>query len=53
MDIKNQADFSNFSFKSKYYDDLNKYVVGKMKDKTGGIANEEIVGLKPTIYSFW
>ena len=49
---KSIFDFSNFSFTSKYYDDLNKYVVGKMKDKTGGIANEEIVELKPKIYSF-
>lgn len=49
---KSIFDFSNLSFTSKYYDDLNKYVVGKMKDKTGGIANEEIVELKPKIYSF-
>ena len=48
---KSIFDFSNLSFTSKYYDDLNKYVVGKMKDKTGGIANEEIVELKPKIYS--
>ena len=31
-------DFSNYSNKSKFYDDLNKLVTGKMKDETGGIA---------------
>ena len=41
--------FSNYSTKSKYYDDSNKIVMGKMKDE---IAIEEFVGLKPKIYSF-
>ena len=36
----------NYSTKSKYYDDSNKLVVGKMKDETGGVAIEELVGLK-------
>ena len=31
-------DFSNYSTKSKYYDNSNKLVVGKMKDETGGIS---------------
>ena len=35
-----------YSTKSKYYDDSNKLVVGKMKDETGGVAIEELVGLK-------
>ena len=30
-------DFSNNSLKSKYYDDSNKLVVGKMKDETDGV----------------
>ena len=30
-------DFSNNSPKSKYYDDSNKLVVGKMKDETDGV----------------
>ena len=38
--------------KSKYYDDLNKLVIGKMKDETRGIAIQEFVGLKPKMYSF-
>ena len=45
-------DFSNYSSKSKYYDDSNKLVIGKMEDETWGIAIEEFVGLKPKIYSF-
>ena len=49
---KQMFDFSNYSIKSKYYDNLNKLNIGKMKDKTGGVAIEEYVGLKPKTYSF-
>ena len=35
---KEMFNFSNYSTKSKYYDDSNKLVVGKMKDKTGGVG---------------
>ena len=42
--------FSNYSTKSKYYDNSNKSVVGKMKDETAGVATEEFVGLKPKMY---
>ena len=45
-------DFSNYSTKSKYDDNSNKLVIGKMKDETGSIAIGEFVGLKPKIYSF-
>ena len=45
-------DFSNYIAKSKYYDDSNKLHVGKMKDKTAGIAINEFVGKKPKMYSF-
>ena len=48
---KEMFDFSNYSAKSKYYDDSNKLVVGKMKDETSGAAIEEFVGLKPKMYS--
>ena len=37
---------------SKYYDDSNKLVAGKVKDETGGIAMKEFVGLKPKMSSF-
>ena len=49
---KAMFDFSYYSTKSKYYDNSNKLVVGKMKDETGGVAIEERVGLKPKMYSF-
>ena len=49
---KEKFDFSNYSSKSKYYDNSNKLVIEKMKDKAGGVAVEEFVGLKPKMYSF-
>ena len=50
--VKEMLDFSNFSIKSKYYDNSNKLVVGKMKDETADVAIEKYVGLKPKMYSF-
>ena len=47
-----KIDFSNYSTKSKDYDDTNKLVIRKIKDETGGAAIEEFVGLKPKMYSF-
>ena len=41
-----------YSTKSKYYDNSNKLVVGKMKDETAVAAIEEFVGLKPRMYSY-
>ena len=49
---KEMFDFSNYSTKSKYDDNSNKLVIGKMKDETGSVAIGEFVGLKPKIYSF-
>ena len=40
---KKMLDSSNDSFKSKYYDNSNKLVIGKMKDETIGVAIEEFV----------
>ena len=40
-----------YSTTSKYYDNSNSLVVGKMKDKTAGVSTEEFVGLKPKVYS--
>ena len=45
------VDFSNYSPKSKYYDDSNKVVVRKMYDETGDVAIKKFVGLKPNMYS--
>ena len=45
-------DFSNYLTKSKYYDNSKKLVIGKMKDKTAGVAIEEFFELKPKMYSY-
>ena len=49
---KEMFDFSNYSTKSKYYDDSSKSVIGKMEDETSGVVIEEFVGLKAKIYSY-
>ena len=41
---------SNYWTKSKYYDDLNKLIVGKMKDETTGVVIKEFVGLKHSVH---
>ena len=45
-------DFSNYSAQSKYYDNSNKLLAGKMKDEAAGVAIEELVGLKPKMYLY-
>ena len=49
---KEMFNLSNYSTKSKYYDNSNKLVVGKMKDETAGVAIEEFPGLKPKMYQY-
>ena len=49
---KEMFNFSNYSTKAKCFDDSNQLVIGKMKYETGGVANEEFVGLKLKMYSF-
>ena len=49
-DGKEMFDFSNYLTKSKYYDNSNKLVVGKIKDEAAGVSIEEFVGLKPKMY---
>ena len=49
---KEMFDFSNYSTKSKYHDDSNKLVIGKMNDETAGVTTKEFVGLKPKMYSY-
>ena len=49
---KKMFEFINYSTKSKFYDDCNTLVVGKMKDKTTSVSIKEFVGLKPKMYSF-
>ena len=50
---KEMFDFTNYSTKSKYYDDSNKLVIRKMKDETGRVAIEEFVRLNPKMHSFF
>ena len=38
---KEMFDFSKYSTQSKYYDDPNKLVVGKMKAENGSVPTEE------------
>ena len=46
--------FSNYStvVKSKYYDNSNKLVIGKIKDDIVGVAIEELFGLKSKMYPY-
>ena len=37
---------------SKYYNDLRKLVIAKMKDETGGVAIKETAGLRSKMDSF-
>ena len=48
---KKLFDFINFSTKSKYYDNLNKLVVGKMNDETASVAIDEFSSLRSKMYS--
>ena len=47
---KDLFDFSNYSKDSKFYDDANKKVIGKMKDEYGGVIIDQFVGLKSKMY---
>ena len=43
---KDLLDFSNYSKDSKFFDDANKKVIGKMKDEYGGVIIDQFIGLK-------
>ena len=49
---KEMFDFCNYLTKSKYYDNSNKLVLGKIKDETAGVAIKEFVRLNPKMYLF-
>ena len=44
-------DFSNYPKDSKFFDQANEKVIGKMKDESEGKIIDEFVGLKSKIYS--
>ena len=45
------SDFSDYSLNSKFFDPVNKKVIGKMKDEFKGKIISELVGLKSKMYS--
>ena len=47
---KDLFDFSNYSKDSKFFDDTNKKVIGKMKDEYGGVIIDQFIGLKSKMY---
>ena len=47
---KHLFDFSGYPKDSVYYCDLNKKVLGKMKDEFNGVKIDEFVGLKSKMY---
>ena len=44
-------DFSNYPKDSKFFNETNKTVIGKMKDEFGRVIIDELVGLKSKMYS--
>ena len=46
-----KCDFSNYPKDSKFFDQADKKVIGKMKDKFEGKIIDEFVGLKSKMYS--
>ena len=48
---KDLFDFSNYSKDSKFFNNANKKVIGKMKDEYGGVIIDQFIGLKSQIHS--
>ena len=48
---KDLFDFSNYSKDSKFSDETNEKVIGKMKDEFGGVVVAEAVWLQSNMYS--
>ena len=44
-------DFSNYSKDSKFFNETNKKVTGKMKDEFGGVIVSEFLRLNSKMYS--
>ena len=43
---KDLFDFSNYSKDSRFYDDINTKVIGKINNEYGGVIIDEFIGLK-------
>ena len=43
---KDLFDFSNYSKDSRFYNECNKKVIGKLKDEYGGVIIDEFIRLK-------
>ena len=48
---KHLFDFSNYPKDSKFFDEANKKVIGKIKDESEGKIIDEFVGLKSKMHS--
>ena len=48
---KDLFDFGNYSKVSKFFNETNKKVIGKIKDEFGGVIMIKFVGLKSKMYS--
>ena len=48
---KDLFDFSNYPKDSKFFNETNKKIIGKMKDELGEAIEEEFVRLKSKMYS--
>ena len=48
---KDLFDFSNYPKDSKFFNETNKNVIGKMKDEFSGVMVTEFVALKSKIHS--
>ena len=48
---KDLFDVSNYSKDSKFFDDTNEKVIGKMKDKYGGVIIDKFIGLKSKMHA--
>ena len=50
---KEMFDFSNFWANSKYYDNWNKLVVGKIEDETGVLLSKSMLDERQTCNLSW
>ena len=49
--LKDLLEFSNYSKDSNFFNDINKKVIGKLKDEYDGVIIDQFIGLKSKMYS--